>query len=75
MSGFVFLHDQSQPLDFSAVFGAGRHDIDTGRIDAAVPQNICQFGDIFLDAVEGSGKEFSQIVRKDLAGIHPGSLT
>ena len=36
MSGF-FLYDQSQPFDFLAVLRAGGHDIDAGRIYAAVP--------------------------------------
>ena len=40
------------------------HDIDPGGVDAAVAQNIRQLGDILLDAVEGPGKKFPEIVWK-----------
>ena len=36
MSGF-FLYDQPQPFELLAVLRAGGHDIDAGRIYAAVP--------------------------------------
>lgn len=53
---FFFLHHQAQPLDLSAVFGAGGHNIDSGGIDAAVPQNIRQLRNILFDTVESAGK-------------------
>ena len=51
------------------MFGAGGHDIDPGGIDAAVAQDICQLCNILLNAIEGPGKKFAQVVGKDLGGI------
>lgn len=50
---------------------AHRHDVDAGRIDAAVAQNVRQLRDILLHSVERTGKQLAQVVRKDLAGLHP----
>ena len=33
---FYSLYDQPQSLDFSAMFGTGGHDINSGRVNAAV---------------------------------------
>lgn len=51
------------------------HDIDTGGIDTAVAQNVCQFRNILFDAVECPCEKFPQIVGKHLAFLDPGSFT
>ena len=57
---FLFPSDhQSQPIDFTAVFIAGTHNIDTRCFDAAMPQDICQLSDILFYAIKCAGEEFS----------------
>ena len=58
-----------------AVFGAGRDDIDSRRIDIAVPKDVGELGDVFFQTVEDSGKQMPQIVWEDLARIDVGLLT
>ena len=60
------LDHRTQAFNFTAVFGACGHNIDTGGIDRAVAQNVGQFRNILVNAVEGSGKEFSQVMGKYL---------
>ena len=45
---------------------AGGHDIDPGRFDAAVAENIRQLGDILFQAVKGAGEQLPQVVWKHL---------
>ena len=71
---FITLYHQSQPLDFSAVFCAGGHNIDAGRVNAAMAKNVCQLRYILFDTVEGAGKQLTQVVGKYFAGIDPGIL-
>ena len=52
------------------VFCAGRDNIDSCRIDAAVPENIGELGDVLFDTVEDAGEKMAKIVRKYLFGIH-----
>lgn len=59
MSGFLLLHHKPQSLNFSAVLGAGGHDVNACGVDAAVAQNISQLCNVLLDAVEGSGKQLA----------------
>ena len=56
--------------NYALCFGAGGHNIDSGGIDAAVPQNIRQLCNILLNAVESTGKELPQIVGKDFGRIY-----
>ena len=51
------------------MFCAGRDDVDPCRIDTAVPENICEFGDILFNTVEDAGEQMPQIVREYLFGI------
>lgn len=66
---FLRLNHQAKPLDFPAVFRSGGHNIDPRCINAAVPQNICQLCDIFLNAIESPGKQLAQIVGENLGRI------
>ena len=52
------------------MFCAGRDDVDPCRIDTAVPENICEFGDILFNTVEDAGEQMAQIVREYLFGIY-----
>ena len=52
------------------MFSAGAYNINACGVNATVTENICQLGDVFLNTIECSGKEFSQIVRKNLAGFY-----
>jgi hypothetical protein len=49
-------------------------DIDSGGVDAAVSQHICQLGDIFLGFVKCRSKQVPQIVREHLGGKYPGGF-
>ena len=72
-SNYVFLHIvldyKTKLLYFSTVSRSCCHNIDSGRIDTAVTQNICKFRNIFFDTIEGPGKKLAEIVRKDLGRI------
>ena len=48
---------------------AGRYDIYSSGVDAAVAENIGKFGNILLNAVKRAGKQVSKIVRKDLVRV------
>ena len=61
-----FLYHKTQAFHFPAVFRAGGHDINAGGIDAAVPQNIRQLGNVFFLVIECPGKQFPQIVGENL---------
>ena len=52
------------------MLGAGRHHIDACGIDARVSENVGKLGDILFDAIEGTGKEVSEVMGKDLARRH-----
>lgn len=69
-----FLYNQPKSLDDSAMLPAGGHNINTGCVDAAMAQNICQLRYILFDTIESSSKQFTQIVGEYLAGIYPSFL-
>lgn len=66
----AFLYNQPHTFHTLTVLCAGRDNIDSCRVDAAVSENICEFGDILFDIVKYPCEQMSQIVRKDLFGIH-----
>lgn len=66
----AFLESKAQAFHLPAVLHARCHNVDAGRIDAAVAQDVRQLGDILLHPVERTGKQLAQVVRKDLAGLH-----
>ena len=75
LCGFSFyLYDKTQAFYFAAVLDASGHNVDSGGVDTAVTQDICKFGNIFLDAIEGSGKQFPQVVGKHLGFLHSRSF-
>ena len=67
---FSFLQNQMHIFHPTLMLPAGGNDINTRGIDAAMPQNVCQLGDIPFHAVKGSCKQMSKIVRKDLLGTN-----
>ena len=46
------------------------HDINTGRVDTAVAQHICQLGDIPFQLIKSSGKQLAQVMGEHLAFLH-----
>ena len=65
------LYHQAKAFEHAAVLGAGGHDIDTCCIDAAVAQNVRQFGNILFYAVKCAGEQISQIMGKYLCFLYP----
>ena len=49
---------------------AGGFDVDSGGFDAAVAQDICQRGDVFLDFIEAAGEQVTHVVGIDFRGVH-----
>ena len=64
------LYYQTQLLDFPAMLSAGAHNIDPCGVNATVPQDVRQFGDVLFNTIEGPGEQLAQIVGKHLAGLH-----
>ena len=56
------------------MLGARGYDINTGRIDRTVTQDVGKLCNVLFDAVEGAGEEFPQIVGKNLRGLHTGGF-
>ena len=48
----------------------GGNDIDACGIDAAVPEDIRELGNVSLDAVKHSREQMPQIVREDLTRVN-----
>ena len=63
---FLFSDHKAQPFNLSAMLHTCCHNIDSCGIDAAVPQDVRQLGNIFFDPIEGPGKELTQIMRENL---------
>ncbi len=57
-------------LHLFEVFGARGHDIDARGINARMPQNVRQLGNVLFHAVKDARKQVPQIVRKHLAWQH-----
>ena len=54
---------------------AGGHNVNTGGFDATMAKDICQFGDIFFNTVESTGKQLSEIVWVYLTWAYVGPLS
>lgn len=69
---FSLLQKQVHLFQQALMFGAGFHNIDAGRFDAGMTQQVRQLGKIFFDLIEGPGKQVPQVVGKDLFLRHTG---
>lgn len=69
-----WLHQQPQPFCFPTVLCAGADDINTSCFNIAMAQNIVKFGDILLDAVEGSVQQIPKIMEKHFGRIDTGGF-
>lgn len=69
---FLSLNHKPQPFYFAAVLRSGGHDINAGGFNAAVAKDVCQLGDVLLDAVKRPGEEFAQIVGEHLGRAYFG---
>lgn len=67
--GAVFSYHQPHILHPPAVLFAGRYDINSSGVDAAVAEDIGELGNILLDAVKRAGKQVTKVMRKDLARV------
>ena len=56
------------------MFRAGGHDIDPCGINIGMAEDVCQFGDVLFNRVEGSRKQMTKVMRKDLLGRDSGAL-
>ena len=64
---FFYLDYKLHIFHFSSVLRTCGNDIDTGGVDACMPQYIGKLGDILFDPVKCTGKQVTEIVRKHLA--------
>ena len=66
------LNHKPQQVQLPGVFQAGSQQIDPGRVDGAVPQNICQLRDIMSGLIERNGKKMPKIMGKYFGWVHLG---
>ena len=69
---FLYSHDKAKLFDLFSMLCPCTHDINPGRVDAAVSQNIGQFGAVFLNTVKSPGKQLAQIVGEHFACLYTG---
>ncbi len=55
----VFLYNEPHLFHSSTVLVAGRYNINTCRVYAAVSENVCKFCNVFFDAVKGTCEQVS----------------
>ncbi len=64
---FLFLTpQQTQLLNLHAMNFSGFHGVNPGGVDAGMTQNVSKSYNILLCRIEGSGKQVSQVMGKDL---------
>ena len=62
-------------LHAAAVLRAGGYDINAGRIDAAVTEDVRQLGNVLFDSVKYTGKQVTKIMWKHLLRVDTRFLT
>ena len=50
---------------------AGRDDIDPRGVNAAMPKDVCQLGNVLFDPVKSTRKQVPKVMGKYLLRIHP----
>lgn len=70
---FLLSHYKSQRIQMPPMLCPTGNNINSGRINTAVPQNIRQTGNIFIYRIEAPGKQMAKIMRKYFLCIHPAS--
>lgn len=68
---FLLSHYKSQRIQMPPMLCPTGNNINSGRINTAVPQNIRQTGNIFIYRIETPGKQMAKIMRKYFLCIHP----
>ena len=66
---FFRLNYQPHILHTVAVSRSGGDNINSGRVDAAVTENIRKLGNILFNSVKHTGKQVAQIMRKYLLRV------
>ena len=69
---FFCLADQLQFFQLPPVLGAGRDQIDSGRREARMAEDVGEFDDVAGLAVEGLGEEVAEVVGKDFPRFDAG---
>lgn len=65
----VFSYHQPHILHPPATFFAGRYDVYSCGVDAAVTEDIGKLGDIFFNSVKRAGEQVAEVMRKHFAEI------
>jgi hypothetical protein len=65
-----FLDDQAHHLHLTQVFRACGCRVDARGVDAGVPQDVCQLGNVLLHIVKRAREQVTQVMRKYLARQH-----
>ena len=68
---FALTH-KTQAVQLAHMLGSCRKQVDSGGIDAAVPQNVSQPHDIPTGLIKGFGKQMAEIMGKYLGVLYPG---
>ena len=71
----LFLQDEVHPFHPPPVLLPCGDDVETGRFNAAVPEDVGQLCDVLVDSVKHPGEQMPQIVREHLLGIDIGGTT
>ena len=66
----VFSYHQPHILHPPAMFFAGRYDINSCGVDAAVTKDVGKLGDVLLDAVKRARKQVTKVMREHFAGVY-----
>ncbi len=68
---FLLSDHQPHRLHLAPVLRSGGDDIQAGRVDAGMPQEVRQLRHVMVNAVEGPGEQVSQAVGKYFGGRNP----
>ena len=74
-SGRKSCDDQLHALRLAGVNSPAFSGVDTSGVDAAMPQNIRQTGQVSLQRVVRPGEQVAQVVGKHLSRLHPSTIT
>ena len=61
---FIYSYHKAQSFHLSTVLGAGGHDVNSGCVDAAVPQKISQLGNVLLEIIMQTLIQGTGIIKK-----------
>ncbi len=71
---FLLSTDELEFFQLFSMLGAGRDQVDSGRREARVAEDIGEFDDVVGLVVEGLGKKVAEVVGEDFPGWTPACL-